>query len=261
MTTLRDQEKLAGDIRPLVVNVMNFSKGADGAPTLLSFDDARTLFHEFGHALHGLLSDVTYPLISGTSVLTRFRRAALAALRALAGAAGGAAPVRRALPDRRADAGGAAGAASSPRAPSTRASRRSNMSRPRWSTSTSTRWPSADEFDSAEFEQTALARIDMPAEIVMRHRPPHFAHIFSGGGYASAYYSYMWSEVLDADAFAAFEETGDVFDPATARKLHDHIYSAGGSRDPADAYTRLPRPAADSGRAAAQARARRSQPT
>ena len=70
----------------------------------------------------------------------------------------------------------------------------------------------------------------------MRHRPPHFAHIFSGGGYASAYYSYMWSETLDADAFAAFQETGDVFDPATARKLYDHIYSAGGSREPADAY-------------------------
>jgi peptidyl-dipeptidase Dcp len=70
----------------------------------------------------------------------------------------------------------------------------------------------------------------------MRHRPPHFAHVFSGGGYASAYYSYMWSEVLDADAFAAFEETRDIFDPATARRLHDHIYAAGGSRDPAALY-------------------------
>ena len=86
----------------------------------------------------------------------------------------------------------------------------------------------------------------MPSEIVMRHRPTHFAHVFSGGGYASAYYSYMWSEVLDADAFAAFEETGDIFDPATAKGLHDHIYSAGGSRDPAALYTsfrgRLPTP-------------------
>ena len=80
----------------------------------------------------------------------------------------------------------------------------------------------------------------------MRHRPPHFAHIFSGGGYASAYYSYMWSEVLDADAFAAFEETGDIFDPATAKKLRDNVYAAGGSRDPAELYTafrgRLPTP-------------------
>ena len=88
----------------------------------------------------------------------------------------------------------------------------------------------------------------MPAEIVMRHRPTHFAHIFSGGGYASAYYSYMWSEVLDADAFAAFEETGDIFDAATAKALHDHVYSAGGSRDPAELYKafrgRLPTPEA-----------------
>ena len=86
----------------------------------------------------------------------------------------------------------------------------------------------------------------MPAEIVMRHRPTHFAHVFSGGGYASAYYSYMWSEVLDADAFAAFEETGDIFDPATAKKLHDHVYSAGGTRDPEALYIafrgRLPTP-------------------
>ena len=88
----------------------------------------------------------------------------------------------------------------------------------------------------------------MPAEIVMRHRPTHFAHIFSGGGYASAYYSYMWSEVLDADAFAAFEETGDIFDPATAKALHDHVYSVGGSRDPEELYKafrgRLPTPEA-----------------
>ncbi len=80
----------------------------------------------------------------------------------------------------------------------------------------------------------------------MRHRPTHFGHIFSGGGYASAYYSYMWSEVMDADAFAAFEETGDIFDPATAKKLHDNVYASGGSRDPAELYTafrgRLPTP-------------------
>ena len=96
------------------------------------------------------------------------------------------------------------------------------------------------------FEKDALDRIGMPAEIVMRHRPTHFAHVFSGGGYASAYYSYMWSEVLDADAFAAFEETGDIFDGGTAKKLHDHVYAAGGSRDPEALYTafrgRLPTP-------------------
>jgi peptidyl-dipeptidase Dcp len=103
-------------------------------------------------------------------------------------------------------------------------------------------------FEPAAFERAALDRIGMPAEIVMRHRLPHFAHIFSGGGYASAYYSYMWSEVLDADAFGAFEEAGDIFDRATADKLKRHIYSAGGSQEPDKAYIafrgRLPTPEA-----------------
>ena len=105
---------------------------------------------------------------------------------------------------------------------------------------------SAENLDVRAFERAALSRIGMPEEIVMRHRPPHFQHVFSGGGYAAAYYSYMWSEVLDADAFAAFEEAGDIFDPATARKLRDNIYAAGGSREPEAAYIafrgRLPTP-------------------
>ena len=79
----------------------------------------------------------------------------------------------------------------------------------------------------------------MPDEIIMRHRSPHFLHVFSGDGYSAGYYSYMWSEVLDADAFAAFEEANDVFDPETAQRLHEHIYSAGGTRDGADAYKRF----------------------
>jgi peptidyl-dipeptidase Dcp len=85
-------------------------------------------------------------------------------------------------------------------------------------------------------EREALDRIHMPPEIAMRHRIPHFQHLFSGGGYAAAYYSYLWSEVLDADAFAAFKETGDHFDPSTAQRLRDYIYSAGNLRDPAEAY-------------------------
>ena len=107
--------------------------------------------------------------------------------------------------------------------------------------------PTRRELDINAFERTGARRASAcRSEIVMRHRPPHFAHVFSGGGYAAAYYSYMWSEVLDADAFAAFEETGDIFDPATAKALHDHVYSAGGSRDPAELYKafrgRLPTP-------------------
>ena len=95
---------------------------------------------------------------------------------------------------------------------------------------------SADGLDVNAFEKKTLERIGMPEEIVMRHRPPHFGHIFSGGYYASAYYSYMWSEVLDADAFAAFEETGDIFNPEIARRLYRDVLSTGGSRDPAELY-------------------------
>lgn len=245
MTTLRDQEKLSGDTRPLVINVMNFAKGADGEPTLLSFDDARTLFHEFGHGLHGLLSDVTYPSVSGTNVLRDFvelpsqlyehwlerpevlRRFALHYR------------TNEPMPEQLLQKMLAArsfnqGAATVEYVASALVDLDFHS------------LEKTDAFDVADFERDALARIAMPEEIVMRHRPPHFQHVFSGDGYSSAYYSYMWAEVLDADAFRAFEETGNIFDPATARKLHDHIYAAGGARDPQAAYLafrgRMPTP-------------------
>ena len=237
MTTLRDQEKLTGpDVRPLVLNIMNFNKGGEGQPTLLSFDDARTLFHEFGHALHGLLSDVTYPMVAGTSVLTDWvelpsqlyehwleqpdilRRFAIHARSG------------RSIPDdllkRLLDARNFnRGFATVEFVASALFDLDAHLLK------------DAKGFDVGTFEDAALAKMGMPAEIVMRHRPTHFAHVFSGGGYASAYYSYMWSEVLDADAFAAFQETGDIFDPATAKKLYDHVYSAGGRSDPEALYT------------------------
>jgi peptidyl-dipeptidase Dcp len=244
MTTLRDQEKLAGDIRPLVVNVMNFSKLAD-EPALLSFDDAKTLFHEFGHALHALLSDVTYPMISGTGVLTDFvelpsqlyehwfERPEILRRFAVHYRTGEPMPdslLRRVLAARTFNQG----FATVEYVAAALVDLDFHLHEP------------AGAFDVTAFEKASLDRIGMPREIVMRHRPPHFAHVFSGGGYASAYYSYMWSEVLDADAFSAFEETGDIFDPATAAKLREHIYAAGGSRDPGDAYRafrgRLPTP-------------------
>jgi peptidyl-dipeptidase Dcp len=245
MTALRRQEKLDSDQRPLVINVMNFAKASPGEPTLLSFDDARTLFHEFGHALHALLSDVTYPMISGTSVLTDFVELPSQlyehwleqpeVLREFARHYRTGAP----MPD--ATIGKLAAAQTFNQSFATVEYVASalvdldlhQLERP-------------DHLDVDAFEHESLARIGMPEEIVMRHRPPHFAHIFSGGGYASAYYSYMWSEVLDADAFQAFREAGDVFDKATAQKLHRHIYAAGGTRDPAEAYIafrgRLPTP-------------------
>jgi peptidyl-dipeptidase Dcp len=96
--------------------------------------------------------------------------------------------------------------------------------------------PGVADVDAVQFERATLARIGMPDEIVMRHRPPHFTHVFAGSGYAAAYYSYMWSEMLDADGFAAFTESGSIFNPDIARRLHDYVYSAGNMRDPAEAY-------------------------
>jgi peptidyl-dipeptidase Dcp len=91
--------------------------------------------------------------------------------------------------------------------------------------------------DVTAFERKELDALHMPAEIVMRHRLPHFGHVFAGSGYAASYYAYMWSEVLDADAFEAFGEAGNAFDPATAKRLRDFVYSAGNLRDPVEAYT------------------------
>ncbi len=235
MTALRDQEKLAGEVRPHIVNVCNFAKAADGEPTLLSFDDAHTLFHEFGHALHGLLSNVTYPEIAGTNVATDFvelpsqlyehwlEQPELLRRFALHYRTGEPMPealLARLIAARNFNRGFAAVEYVACALVDLDFH---SLSEPQ-------------NIDPAAFEASALNRIGMPDEIVMRHRPPHFAHIFAGGGYAAGYYSYMWSEVLDADAFEAFAETGDVFDPAMAKRLHDFIYAAGGSRDPAEAY-------------------------
>jgi peptidyl-dipeptidase Dcp len=245
MTTLRTQRKLDGDVRPLVVNVTNFAKAGAGEKTLLSFDDARTLFHEFGHALHALLSDVTYPLISGTRVATDFvelpsqlyehwlEQPEVLRRFALHYRSGEPMPedlLKRLLAARTFDQGFATVEYTA----SALVDLALHLA------------PEPEKIDPTAFEAGVLARIGMPDEIGMRHRSPHFLHVFAGSGYASGYYSYMWSEVMDADAFEAFKEAGDVFDPATAARLRDDILSAGGSREPGDAYKafrgRLPTP-------------------
>ena len=235
MSTLREQDKLDGEVRPLVFNVMNFSKGADGGPTLLSFDDARTLFHEFGHALHALLSDVTYPLIAGTGVATDFVELPSQLyeqwldtpeiLKTFAVHSRTGEPMPDALIAK------------------LKAARTFNQGFATVEYVASAivdldyhALETAEGLDPAAFERAALDRIGMPDEIVMRHRSPHFSHVFAGDHYSAGYYSYMWSEVLDADAFNAFQETGNVFDRATAERLHRYIYSAGGSRTPDEAY-------------------------
>lgn len=235
MSGFRQQERIDGDVRPIVLNVCNFSKGSEGEPALLSFDDVRTIFHEFGHALHGLLSDVTHPMISGTNVSRDFVElpsqlyehwiSERAVLQRFARHYETDEPLPNELLDR------------------ILAAQTFNQGFATVEYVSSAlmdldlhELTDFEGFDAGQFERETLESIGMPAEIVMRHRVPHFAHVFSGDGYSSGYYSYMWSEVMDADAFRAFEEAGDIFDADTAKRLHDHIYSAGGRQDPADAY-------------------------
>ncbi len=237
MSAFRSQERLADIVTPVIVNVMNFARAPKGESPLLSFDDARTLFHEFGHALHGLLSDVTYPLLAGTAVSGDFvelpsqlyehwlEQPEVLHAHARHHETGAPMPdalLRKLLGARTFNQGFATVEYT--------ASAIVDM----------TLHLSAEGeggLDVPAFEADALRRIAMPAEIGMRHRSPHFAHIFSGDGYAAGYYSYLWSEVLDADAFDAFREAGDIFDPATAERLRTFIYGAGNLRDPREAYT------------------------
>ena len=246
MSALRGQSKLDGGRIPIVTNTMNFAKPPAGEPALLSMDDARTLFHEFGHALHGMLSDVTYPSLAGTSVARDFVELPSQlyehwltvpevlrdyALHVETGEAMPKALLDKVLAAQTHNAGFETVEFTSS-ALVDLAFHRLGMEEA--------------DVDPMEFQTSVLERIGMPSSIVMRHATPHFAHVFSGDGYSAGYYSYMWSEVLDADAFAAFEETGDAFDGVTAAKLKEHIYSAGGSRDPEDLYQafrgRMPTP-------------------
>ncbi len=235
MSNFREQKKLDGEVRPIIVNVMNFAKAPEGRPTLLSFDDARTLFHEFGHGLHGLLSDVTYPALWGTSVARDFvefpsqlyehwlEQPEL--LRQFARHAETGEPLPDVLLDR------------------LLAARNANKAFETIEYTASALVDLELHADAVEapvdvvaFEKATLDRLGMPHGIIMRHRTPHFQHIFSGDGYSAGYYSYLWSEVLDADGFDAFREAGNIFDPATAQRLKHHVYSAGNRTDPETAY-------------------------
>ncbi len=231
MSSYRDQENLDAVVSPIIVNNNNFARSE---PTLLSFDDARTLFHEFGHGLHGLLSRVRYPTQSGTSVKRDFVEfpsqvyehwmALPETLRAYCRHHETGAPIPDALIER------------------LLAARTFNQGFATVEFTASAlidmalhRHPDPGSLDIEAFEQEFLAGIGMPAEIGIRHRPPHFQHLFAGGGYAAGYYSYMWSEVLDADGFEAFKEAGDPFDPATAARLR-RVLAAGDTEDPMRLY-------------------------
>jgi peptidyl-dipeptidase Dcp len=235
MSTYRDPMNLTQEVRPIVVNNNNFSQGPEGKPTLLSIDDARTLFHEFGHGLHGLLSQVKFPRLSGTSVLRDFVEFPSQVyenwlmqpqiLKEFALHAETGEPMPDALIEK------------------ILAAQTFNQG------FTTVEYVSSALVDLAlhetidiehlnfqEFEFNSLQSIQMPPAIGMRHRLPHFSHLFSSNSYASAYYVYMWAEVLDADGFDAFIEAGDIFAKEPAKKLYEHIYSAGNRQDPMKAY-------------------------
>ena len=238
MSGFRGQNNMDGvRQRPIVVNVMNFAKGAPGEPTLLSMDDARTLFHEFGHALHGMLSDVTYPSIAGTSVSRDFvefpsqlyehwmTRPEVMKRFALHHETGE--PMPDALFER---LGAARNFSQGFGTVEYCASAIVDMA-----FHTLTPEEARAGVDPGRIERDTLDAIGMPDAIAMRHRTPHFAHVFAGDGYSAGYYSYLWSEMLDADGFGAFEENG-VFDAATAERLRAEVLAAGNARPPEQAY-------------------------
>ncbi len=232
-SAMRSQRKLGGEQRPIVVNVCNFAKGA---PCLLSYDDARTLFHEFGHALHQMLSDVTYGFISGTSVARDFVELPSqlyehwlevpSVLKAHARHYETGEPMPADMLQRLLDAG------TYDQGFATVEFISSAMVDLEFHSGSA---PS----DPMQRQAEVLENLGLPRAIRMRHATPHFAHVFSGDGYSAGYYSYMWSEVMDADAFAAFEDAGDAFDPETAERLERYILSAGGSEDAEALYLKF----------------------
>jgi peptidyl-dipeptidase Dcp len=235
-SAIRSQARMDGEVRPHVVNVCNFARPEAGQPALLSWDDARTLFHEFGHALHQMLSDVTYESISGTSVAGDFVELPSQlyehwlevpeVLGTYATHAETGAPMPQDMLQR------LLGAATYDMGFQTVEYVSSALVDLDFH-------EGAPPADPMQRQAEVLERLGMPRAIRMRHATPHFAHVFAGGGYASGYYSYMWSEVMDADAFAAFEEAGDAFDPEVAGRLERDILSRGGSEEAAELYTRF----------------------
>jgi peptidyl-dipeptidase Dcp len=239
MSTYRLQSRNCGEAgvgaTPVVVNNNNFAKGAPGEPALLSFDDARTLFHEFGHGLHGLLSNVNYERLSGTNVLRDFVElpsqlfehwlSEPEVLKRHARHHQTNEPIPDTLVARLHEA------------------RRFNQGYEtvRYTASAlvdmaAHACTSREALDVVAFEREALARIGMPPGVGMNHRLPHFQHLFSGSGYAAGYYVYLWAEVLEADGFDAFVEAGGPFDEGVSARLKQFIYSSGNSLEPSDAY-------------------------
>jgi peptidyl-dipeptidase Dcp len=234
MNAYRPQERLDGEVPTIVSNNANFVKGKRGEPVLVSWIDATTLFHEFGHALHGLCSGVTYPSLSGTDVARDYVEfpsqllerwlATPEVLNRFAVHYETGRPMPKALVQK------------------VERARRFNQG---FDTveylsgalvDMKAHLATGAPIDPAAFERDTLAALGMPREIVMRHRLPHFLHIFAGDGYSAGYYSYLWADTLSADAYEAFTEAGGPYDRAVAARLEKFVFSAGNTVDPAEAY-------------------------
>jgi len=234
MNAYRNQERFDGDVKTIVSNNSNFVKGKPGEPVLISWEDATTLFHEFGHALHGLSSNVNYPSVSGTSVArdyVEFPSQVLEhwlstpeilnkyALHYQTGKPIPAALVAKIEAAEKFNEGFKTVEYLSSALIDMKLHLAGNT-----------------KIDADKFERETLASMGMPAEIVMRHRTPQFNHVFSSDGYSAGYYSYLWSDTLTADAWEAFTEAGGPWDKAVAKRLRDNVFSVGNTIDPADAY-------------------------
>ena len=232
MSSLRQQSRNGGDVIPVIVNNNNFAKAAAGEPTLLSFDDVRTLFHEFGHGLHGLLSSVGYERLSGTNVLRDFVELPSQlfehwmsepdVLRRHARHTVTGEPIPDALIARLAAARRFGQGYETVRYTASALTDMAVHALPRGEVPN----------DVVAFEAQVLRERGLPPGVGINHRYTHFQHLFASSCYAAGYYVYLWAEVLDADAFNAFVEAGDPFDKATAERLKRHIYAAGDSVEP-----------------------------
>jgi peptidyl-dipeptidase Dcp len=235
MNAYRTQERFDGDIRTIVSNNSNFVKGKPGEPVLISWTDAETLFHEFGHALHGLSSNVNYPSVSGTAVARDYVEFPSQLLEhwlstpeildryALHYQTGK--PIPKDLVEKieRADKFNE-GFKTVEFLSSALIDMKLHLA------------AGGGPIDPDKFEREQLAALGMPSEIVMRHRTPQFMHIFSSDGYSAGYYSYLWSDTLTADAWEAFTEAGGPWDKSVAKRLRENVFSVGNTIDPADGY-------------------------
>jgi peptidyl-dipeptidase Dcp len=234
MSEYRTQEAFEKVVSPIVSNNSNYVKGKPGEPVLISWDDAETMFHEFGHALHGLLSQVSYPTLAGTNVATDFVEfpsqinehwlSTPQVLKRFALHYQNGEPMPDDLIDKLERASTFnQGFGTVEYLSSALVDMKIHLA-------------GGADIDTDAFERDTLKALGMPSSIVMRHRIPQFAHVFSGDGYSAGYYSYLWSEVLDQDAWKAFEEKGDPFNPEVAERFRLYILSAGNKQDPAEAY-------------------------